>query len=36
MNTIEIYADKYCEIQELMNEIALDDANWAFIEAFEE
>ena len=32
----EIKADDYCCLQELLREEALEEANWAFIEAFEE
>jgi len=33
--SIEIYADDFCELQDLLREEAINDANWAFIEAFE-
>ena len=32
----EMKADEYCELQKLLKEEAIDEINWAFIEAFEE
>jgi len=35
MYNYEIKEQDYDEVQELLKEIALNNANWAFIEAFE-
>ena len=33
--SIEIYADNFCELQDLLREEAIEEINWAFVESFE-